>query len=521
MIWHIFKKDWRLLWVFAMAVASLHWISTFVLFKLGLFGEDETLEMLSHWVSELALFGSAFLIAGIVHLDAIPGTRQDWLTRPIPRGRLLLEKFLFVVIVVEGPIFAGGLVEGLSNGFSWQSSSLAAASYILLLFFFLILPIFALASVSKNMTEAFVFGCGCTFIIGTFLILAGSINASAHETLIAVTHSGIGWIGEVFRFGLITIAASVILWLQYFRRRTATARFWLVAFGSLLLVSTFLPWGPVFAIEQRLSPKPDAGADTEMTFDQSRGRFKSPSGLLTSAENGQRRGSDNNAEVFLPLHVAGVRNDAILLVDRADVRLIDQHQRVIYHGIGEAFEVPREGPKPAEAPVYQQISMPLSTYRKVQDQAVQLRVEYSLTLFGLARSYSIPALEGDERMPRWGWCKTKMNEAGTSVELRCMEPGKGPTCGTAFLENASSGVQNPSRSSCMSEYRPFGDKLPDNFAHFGVNLPFRDPSGLAKYPVDGPQLPKSRVVIRMYEPEDHFTRSLVIPQIRLKDWEAQ
>jgi hypothetical protein len=25
----------------------------------------------------------------------------------------------------------------------------------------------------------------------------------------------------------------------------------------------------------------------------------------------------------------------------------------------------------------------------------------------------------------------------------------------------------------------------------------------------------------VYEPEDHFTRSLTIPEIRLKEWEAQ
>jgi hypothetical protein len=102
MVWHIFKKDWKLLWVFVITVASLHWIATFVRFKLGLFGEDAMLEMLSQTVPELAFFGSMFLIAAIVHLEAIPGARQDWLTRPIPRGGLLLEKFLFVVIMVEG-----------------------------------------------------------------------------------------------------------------------------------------------------------------------------------------------------------------------------------------------------------------------------------------------------------------------------------------------------------------------------------------------------------------------------------
>jgi hypothetical protein len=153
---------------------------------------------------------------------------------------------------------------------------------------------------------------------------------------------------------------------------------------------------------------------------------------------------------------------------------------------------------------------------------VQIRLDYSLTLFGLSKSYSMPALDGDERMPEWGWCQTKMNEAGSAVELHCVKPGKGPVCGTAFLENASTGGRNPARSYCQSDYSPYGSHpLPDGFARFGTNLLFRDPSGLAKFPVDGPQLPDSHVVIRVYEPEDHFTRSLVIPQIKLSDWEAQ
>ena len=522
MVWHIFRKDWKLLWIFVVAVALLHWISAVIRFKLGFFNEDEFLEMLSRYLPSLAVFGSMFLIAAIVHLEAIPGARQDWLTRPIPRRSLLLEKLLFVVIMVEGPIFAANLAQGLANGFSWRSSLLSTAWYVAFLFFFIILPILSFASVTRNMTEAFILACGCTLIIATFLTLSGSMNYSAHGTLISVTHSGVGWIGEVFRFALISVAACVILGVQYLRRKTVWARFFVVLFGSLLLVSTYLPWGPVYAIEERLSPRPGAGVGTELTFNQAQGRFKSPSGLLVSAANGQRRGDEHAAEVFLPLQVAGVRNDAILLVDRVEMYLSGQDGRALYHGTGEPFEVAREGPNPREEPVYQQIEIPRLVYRSARDQAVQARADYSVTLFGLRRSYSLPALDGDERMPAWGRCETKMDEAGTNVELRCMEPGKGPICGTAFLENASSGAQNPPRSFCESEYRPFGDRpLPDNFARFGINLPFRDPSGLAKFPVDGSQLPQSRVVIRVYEPEDHFTRSLLIPQIKLGDWEAQ
>ena len=130
----------------------------------------------------LAFFGSMFLIAAIVHLEAIPGARQDWLTRPIPRGGLLLEKLLFVVITVEGPIFALSLAQGLAFGFSWRSSLLAAAAYVVLLF---LLPhpagIFSFASVTRNMTGGiFVLGCGCTLIMGAFLLLSGLDEINRH-----------------------------------------------------------------------------------------------------------------------------------------------------------------------------------------------------------------------------------------------------------------------------------------------------------------------------------------------------
>jgi len=86
MVWHIFKKDWKLLWSFVAAVALLHGIAALIMFKLGLFNEDPTLEMLSYEVPNLAVFGSMFLIVAIVHLEAIPGVRQD-----CSRGPFLAE----------------------------------------------------------------------------------------------------------------------------------------------------------------------------------------------------------------------------------------------------------------------------------------------------------------------------------------------------------------------------------------------------------------------------------------------
>jgi len=55
----------------------------------------------------------------------------------------------------------------------------------------------------------------------------------------------------------------------------------------------------------------------------------------------------------------------------------------------------------------------------------------------------------------------------------------------------------------------------------GLDLHFRELNGLAHYPVDGNQLAQGQVVIRNYQPVEHFVWRLIIPQIKLSDWEPQ
>ena len=519
MIWHIFKKDWKLAGVFVLVVSVVHGIDSVIIYKLGLFGEDPMLELLADAVPMLAFFASMFLIGAIVHLDSIPGMRQDWLVRPISRRDLVVEKFLFVVLMVNGPIFAAVLLLGLANKFSFRVSLVAAVWQAAFLLFAFTLPVFSFASVTKNMTQAFILGCGCTFIILGFQTIAGYLNSRAHGTLETIAWSGVGWVGETARFALSVAAAAIILWLQYFRRKTLFSRGIVVLFGLVLLATQFIPWKVAFALEQKLSPIPGVATNAVLKFDLGIGKFQSPSGLGASSELGRRYNPGEHTSVYLPLQVAGTHKNAFLLTDLVVVRLIVPGGKVAFHGRGEGLEFTDAGPNNL---AYQEIQVPASDYRDIKDQPVRAEVDYSLTLFGLRHSYSVPALGGDERMPGFGWCETKINETETAVELRCMQPGKAPTCATLFLENEATGLRNPPRSSCHGDYSPYsGWYIGDNMSHFGANVPFRDPSGLAKFPVDGPQLPQSRVVLRVYEPEDHFTRSLVIPQIKLKDWEAK
>jgi hypothetical protein len=524
MVWHIFKKDWRLVWIFALIVTAVHWTDSAIIHKLGLFNEDPTLGMLAEAIPILAFFASMFLIAAIVHLDAIPGVRQDWLVRPVLRRDLLIEKFLFVVLIVNGPVFLEVLWQGLANRFSFRLSLAAAAYQLIFLLFAFTLPLFSFASVTENMTQAFIFGYGCAFLIAAFLSVASDLNTRAHGTLESISWSAVGWVGETARFVLILAMAVIILGLQYFQRKTALSRGLVLVFGFAILAIQFLPWKTAFAIEKKFSAQPNAAMDVTVAFDAGLAKFKSPSGLgaFALAERAQRYAPGEHASVFLPLRIAGLPSDVFLLSDRVEVQLFDASRKTLYHGIGENVEMAREGPEPVVPSIHQQIQLPGPVYHDLKDQPIRAEIDYSLTLFALRRSYAIPALGGDERMPGFGWCQTKMNEAETAVELHCMQPGKGPTCATLFLENQANGQRNPIRSSCHGDYSPYsGWYFGDNLALFGGYIPFRDASGLAKFPVDGPQLPQSRIIIRVYEPEDHFTRSLMIPSITLKNWESQ
>src|SRR5262245_58211302 len=143
MIWHILKKDWKLLWRLVVAVAAGHWLVAVVLFKLGHFGDNRTLRSFLSLFEFIAFSGSGFLTVAAVHLDAIHGVRQDWLVRPVKRRDLLLAKFLFVLVMVEGPILAANIVEALADGFPLNQSMGAAASQGAYLLLGYLLPLLA------------------------------------------------------------------------------------------------------------------------------------------------------------------------------------------------------------------------------------------------------------------------------------------------------------------------------------------------------------------------------------------
>jgi hypothetical protein len=515
MIWHIFKKDWKLLWPLVVGVALLHFASATVLFKLGRFGEDRTLIPLLNMLYIIAILGSGFLIAALVHQDAIPGVRQDWLVRPVKRLDLLMAKLLFLLTAVTTPILMADLMEALADGFPLRQSLTAAISRSVCLLFFLGLPMLAFTSLTKNFMETIV------AVVAVFFIGAAFMGSVRSPNYFLVLNSGIGWVAQSAWLAILCVGVAAMLGLQYFRRKTMSA-IWVAATVELLfLFAGFMPWQAAFAVQQRRAPSPGAGGPVSIAFDPKADKLRRTEKISSNDMYRTHRLIGGSLFVQLPLRVEGVPDDSILKADLSEALIIGPDGKAQRLGVGNDLEIRNEGHGNGEKRVHHGIHIREDLYHRYKDQPIRLEIDYSMTLFQLTASHALPALGGDERMPNIGWCATKVNDAGTSVNVRCLEPGWAPTCASAFLEHVPSGRRNSARSACRPNYAPFApwDEA-DAMMRFGVGLPFHDASGLAQYPVDGSQLADSRVVLRIYQPVDHFTRRLVIPEIRLTDWES-
>jgi hypothetical protein len=522
MIWHIFKKDLRLLWPLVLIVALAEALDDTMWAMVGIFLEPISLRRIAANLSVGLVIGIVALIVSTVHQDALPGDRQDWLVRPIRRRDMILAKILFVLLAVHAPYLLMDLAHGMSLGFSFWDSLSAAFSRSLHLLWVISLPVLAIAAVTSTLVEV----VGALMVIVLVLIAFITVMqlftpAFAEHTFSAMSNH---WLMlQLWSAGGL-LAALVVIPLQYFRRMTMPARG--IALGTLLFLpflTAAIPWSSAFAFEQWFSPDPGTARPIAIAFDPSLGRIALKPGM-PKKEN----------SVWLPIRLSGLQSNAIVLNDRTIVRIIGQGGAILYSGLSVGDDVTTGSavsfidafpPKASSGDTvgnHQFIILPRKVYESVRSQPVRLELDYWFSLSHLEGSDAIPALNGGRQIAGLGQCRTRLDDDGDEIVLACVRTTHLPiACNALVLENAVTGQQNPLRNFCDTGW------LPDN-AHYIPNaldyalfdLPLRDPQGVAKYPVDSAQLAQARVSVKTYKPIARFTRHLVIPEIRLGDWEA-
>jgi hypothetical protein len=508
MILHIFEKDWKLLRRTVIGVALINCMEPIVRSSTSPFTAMRSFPLTS-MLGTISLLATAILVIVVGQQDAIPGLRQDWLVRPIKRTDLLLSKLLFVVLLVQGPIFIVELCQGLAAGFSLSQCLAAPVSHGLWMLLAMDLPILAFAALTRNLTEAI--GAGLVVVLGFALFTTSTLGLSQDTT----DNTGIAWVTDSVRTLSGVLGAAVVLALQYYRRKTRPARW---AYGAAMvvwLVAGLLPWRTAFAIQEHLSPHPASADSIQVAFEPGLGKYRGAS-EMASYQQPFRMGRDEvEIELFVPVRINGLGEGLMLRADRTIARLTGLD--------GRAIELGQVGlPRPLlDRPVHQAVRVPEDVYNRMKDQPARLEINYSLTLMKANPTQDMPALSGDRWIPGFGRCATRTNSGGTQIELRCLVPGK-PPCAATFLENPRNGQRNPETSGCSPDYGPYLGRLGgDTMTRFGASLPFRDAGGLVNYLVDRSQLKDARVVFRAYCPESHFTRQVVLSDVRLSDWRAE
>jgi hypothetical protein len=504
----IFRKDCRQLWPLITVVTIAQAANAALWFVLGPFKEPRGLVTVASLFSVATMVGMTALIVAVVQQDVLPGVSQDWLVRPIHRSDLLRAKLLFVVLVVQVPVLLADLAHGLAAGFALRDALSAAVSRSAFMLLVFDMPVIALAAMTTTLVQV-----AASILVIWLVVVAGifvGILARAGAPPVFAA-SGIQWMTPAFWSVLACAAAAATIPLQYLRRATRQSRQIVAGVVLIAPILSWSTWDAAFSVQRWLSSNPAEACSIAIAFDLSAGK-----------EAGEPASISANT-VLLPLRVSGLSPESIVMNDRADARIVDRDGVTLFRGrtkptLGYGDDLSVRTVAGGDVRTHQRIVLPSGVYARVHDRDVRLEVNYSLTLFRMEASVTMAPLNGEGRSGAFGWCKTKLDADGDEITLGCVTAKATPTCVTVTLENPLNRRRNPPTGWCAPDYTPYPAHLyPDALSQFGFGIPFRDHQRLAQYPVDGLQLGQARVVLQSYRPVVHFTRRLVISDIRLGD----
>ena len=286
---HIFLKDvrylrYQIVLVFALAL-GLIWGAT---------PGPRQLVGSSGPVEILLIAAANFMIARLIHAEAIPGDRQFWVTRPYRWKSLLLAKLAFIFVFVQAPVLLAHLFIVILNGFPLWSNIPGLLWSQVLITAFVSLPVAALASMTRGLVQFVVAGMTVIAVVyGAFYLLPG-----ARATL-----GPVDWVRNSIAFLAFLAIAIFALYLQYKKRRTTLSR--IFAMSSLAvgaLVYLFIPWPLAFAVQSRLSKEPFDASSLQISLEPSIRPRMGPGGTRV-------------LEVVLPVTVHGIPTNLDLRAD--------------------------------------------------------------------------------------------------------------------------------------------------------------------------------------------------------------
>jgi hypothetical protein len=219
--------------------------------------------------------------------------------------------------------------------------------------------------------------------------------------------------------------------------------------------------------------------------------------------------------IDLPVRVLGASADERILVDRSQIQLFGEDGRLLYRGADAGRSLGLLELEPGDATlssgsIHQSIDLPGSLYRQAATTATRLQIDYWLTLVRARTEHKIAVVDGELQSPD-GFCATRHDRE--AVTVRCKSITQAPFCYSGTLY-ASDGRHDPEVFHCTPDYRRHYPPLIDVLYFYEVDLPLRDPYGIAHYAVGASELGGAYVLLKIYGEFDHFKRTLAVEGIR-------
>jgi len=316
MIWHIVRKDLRLLWPVAAGVAAVNLLNALLLMGGGAFARSAGNDVGDYSVvSNLALpaiewLGFALLVIGVIQLDRLPGSSQDWLTRPIPRAKLFAAKCLFVVVAGLAPVFLCDLALGMAAHFSMLAVLAASASRSVGLLLVVGAPAALIGAVTATLSEALV------FVVALIVVLIAELIAFiAIKPPLLGTPTGSGWIVAWILTLTNTAVLLIAIPLQLRWRTSNRLRWILLLVFALEPAIAFMPVSAVVRVQEAASGRADTAVNVDVDASKSV-TFQRRSQQVT----GQPKAS--SVQLSVPVVTLGSNTDDRVFVDRAVLRLV-------------------------------------------------------------------------------------------------------------------------------------------------------------------------------------------------------
>ncbi len=331
----------------------------------------------------LALLAMNYLIARVIHAEAIPGYNQFWITRPYRWQSLFGSKILFVLLFMELPLVAAQIYALVTRDFPLASSlpGLLWSQALYITCFFL--PVACLAS----LTSGFIPFLVTEFIVTAEVLIAEGVvygHFSWNQFLPGAKPGpeAMDWVRDFIVMTIVVAFAAAVLYSQYRTRDSAKGRKTAVlGVAVAAVIFFFLPWPVMMSLQGALSRESfDANP---LKVDLASVKYAAFPGI------GPRKGVPPPERICLPLRLNGVPANREVGFDSLSVTLAARDGRSWNSGIVAPIPVENE-----EAIVDASLPVDPAFLLVERAHALTVRTRIYATLFGDPHSATIPLESG-------------------------------------------------------------------------------------------------------------------------------